>query len=76
VFDLVEGRVPETNVRETFVQIYIQLILCSLHSVLQKQTVGSICYEPHNKITAWARIEPYEGFCISSVTRFLFSQIT
>ena len=43
--DLVDGRVPETNVGETFVQIHMQVIICSLHSVSQK-TVGLICYEP------------------------------
>jgi hypothetical protein len=42
--DLVSGQVPETNVGETFVQIRIQVIICSLHSVPQI-AIDLICYE-------------------------------
>ena len=44
--DLVDGRVPETNFGETFVQIHIQVIISSLKICVTK-TVGLICYEPH-----------------------------
>jgi hypothetical protein len=70
VSDLVDGRVQEANFGETFVQIYIQVIICSLQPVSQK-TVGLICYEPHYQIVARARSELYEGLCVSSVTHFV-----
>ena len=39
MFDLVNGQVLETRVRAHLVQIYIKIVICSVHSVPQTAKV-------------------------------------